>query len=114
MTNFLEVAKRRWPNCPIQGSGRWALCSISKETGRTLRVWLVGSQSEARRGALGCDRHEIVDLDPPKSVLEMHDRYEYEDRRWERQRRRAEKEQALGKPQPGATQGTAEEALGAR
>jgi hypothetical protein len=81
--NWLEIAKRRWTNCPVQGSGRYAIAVLGANSGRTQRVILVEDEATQKAACLGYDRCERYDL----SV----DGYELlariPDRHYERERR---------------------------
>jgi hypothetical protein len=85
MKNYVELAKRRWPNAAILGGGQFAVADIG-ESGRTLRVFLTDSRERQSSVALGCDHAVKVDLefDAESALKKMRDPYDPEDRRRER------------------------------
>ena len=73
MTNFLETAKRKWPQAiRIMGSGRYAVtrpdCTI---------VYLCETESQQRSVSLGMEKAIFVDLKFPDGcpVIDCPDRY---------------------------------------
>jgi len=66
MQKWLEIAHRRWTNCPIQNagdcSGRYAVAVIGENSGRTIRVILCETPEQQKVVALGYDRCNKVDL----------------------------------------------------
>lgn len=81
--NFLEKAKRRWQNCPVSGSGRYAIVVLGVNTGRTQRVILVEDEATQKAAALGYDRCDKVDLGVDGAALLAR----IPDRHYERERR---------------------------
>jgi hypothetical protein len=88
--NYLETAKRRWPNVPIIGGGQFAVADISENSGRTLRVFLVETREQQNAAALGCNRCDKIDLavDGEKLLLDMRDIYDPSERKRERRQNR--------------------------
>lgn len=91
--NWLEIARRKWNNCPIQNagdcSGRYAVQVIGENSGRTLRVILCESEEQQQSVALGYDRCNKVDLMPPSTACRtIPDAYDPEEARRERRERR--------------------------
>ena len=65
MANFLEIAKRRYPNCCIAGAGRYAVVEFNCAGGQPYRVFMTETPEEQKRVALGFDHYEKVDLLQP-------------------------------------------------
>lgn len=81
--NFLEAAKRRFPNCPVKGSGRWAIVELGTNTGKALGVVLVDDEHTARNGAHFYDKAICVDLTVDITAVFA----KIPDRHYERERR---------------------------
>lgn len=85
MSNYLEQAKRRWPNAKIIGGGRYA-CVEGGVHWTQQRVWLDDSFEVAKRAQLGCERSSVVDLDFDAAAARerINAQAEREDRRQQR------------------------------
>jgi hypothetical protein len=80
---YLAVAKRRFPNRVVGGSGRWA---VDTPSWGNAKILLFETREAAQRSILDSRLCVIIDLDVPEKTLEeIPDRYSYEDRKWERQ-----------------------------
>jgi hypothetical protein len=86
MKNYHDIARRRWTNAPIIGTGRFAVMDVSEQTGRTLRVFLAETPEQQRAHALGCNHAIKVDLefDAESALAKMRDPYDKDERRRER------------------------------
>jgi hypothetical protein len=89
MTNFLEVAKRRWPDQVVGGSGRFAV--YTPEAGPLGKILLFESRDEAQAIILDPKRARVVDLgglSGDELLAKMRDPYDPEEARRERREQR--------------------------
>jgi len=89
MTNFLEVAKRRWPDQVVGGSGRFAV--YTPEAGPLGKILLFESRDEARAIILDPKRAHIVDLgglSGDELLAKIPERYDPDEARRERREKR--------------------------
>jgi hypothetical protein len=80
MSNYLEIAKRRWPTHCVGGTGRFAV--VCEHAGPLSKILLYETRQEAARQILDPRYALIVDLAEPTVDLEK-----MPDRNWERERR---------------------------
>ena len=87
MKNYLEIARRRWPDHAIGGNGRFA---VDTPGWKNAKILLFATREEALRTIIDPRQCVIIDLDiTGESILEkIPDRYDYEDRLKERREQR--------------------------
>jgi hypothetical protein len=80
--NFLEIAKRRYPDCTICGAGRFAVVALANN-GKPYRVFLCETQESQRAAAHFCDSSKFDDLsiDGAELLARIPDRYYERERR---------------------------------
>ena len=68
--NTLEVAKRRWPQHRITGTGRWAVLLCHSVKLEELPIFAMAARrAECGVGCCGTDQHRIVELKAPIETI---------------------------------------------
>jgi hypothetical protein len=81
--NWLELARIRWPQMVVGGSGRFALYSPAFE-GAMGKVLLFETRAKCEAQIVDPKHAFCIDLMPPPAPPCMNRRDDYEDRQWEK------------------------------
>ena len=80
MTNYLEIAKRRWPSHCVGGNGKFAV--YAPAAGPLSKILLFETHREASNAIIDPRYAQVIDLGAPVVDLEK-----MPDRHYERERR---------------------------